>query len=147
MSEGLISTCRVVDTLGQGCNVKIDFGASLFGNWVDKSDNLMALLEDYSDGTVVGRSDNMSHSYAIPPKGAPPTAYGTVDQKAVIILKENATGKQRRIEIPAPKPSMFTYVEDQGWRVTPAAGADIAAQITAMGLTVSFVRGWLKGKK
>jgi hypothetical protein len=148
--EGLKSTCVVTDVLGQRANVSVQFDPTIFGNWVDKSDNIKDLLATYSDGTVTNRSDNMSHSYAVPARGTPPHAYGTVDQKAVIIMKENWSGKQRRIEIPVPKPSMFYHVEEKGWRVTAVAGADIAAKITAMlptGKSISFVSGWLKGKQ
>ena len=155
MAEGLRSTCTVQDTGGQSCNVSIDFGTSIFGNWVDKSNELMALLDAYmvlEDAKVIRRSDNMSHSENkdFKPTGAAPTTpYGTVDQKAIVIMKQQADGKQRRIEIPAPKASMFYRVEGQegGFRVTAVAGNDIAAKITALGLSVTFVRGWLKSKQ
>ena len=139
-----------MDVLGQSCNVSVDFGVSLFGNWVDKSDDLKTLVETYSHGVVIGRSDNMSHSYAVPEKGTPVDGYATVDQKAMIIMRENWSGKNRRIEIPAPLPSMFYDVEDQGFRVTPAAGSNIATMFSSLlptGKTVSFVRGWLKSKQ
>lgn len=153
MAEGLTSTCSVMDKLGQQCKVSVKFPVSIIGNWFDKSNMLQTLLEDYMEPSakVVGRSDNMSHVVTQADRSTwpdPTSRSGTVDQKAVIILRLASADKTpRRIEIPAPVDSMFYKVDESGWRVVLAAGVDIANQITAMGLPVTFIRGWLKSKK
>ena len=150
MADGLTSTCVVKDPTGQQCNVRVYFEPGIFGQWFDKSSALKELIEAQSVCKVVRRSDNFAATGEDVQRGVVQGKYGTVDQKAIVLLRESWTGKTRRIEIPAPKESMFKQVDDQGFRVMEANGIAIAAAYTGMlggSRKVTFIRGWLKSKK
>lgn len=150
MGDGLKSTCVVKDPTGQQCNVSVYFEPGIIGNWFDKSSQLKDAIESLSVAKVVKRSDNYSVTEQDVQKGTVIGAYGTVDQKAIILLRESWTGKTRRVEIPAPKEDIFKQVEDQGFRVKEVNGLAFATLYSGMlpsGKSVTFQRGWLKSKK
>jgi hypothetical protein len=150
MADGLKSTCVVWDPTGQHCNVSMSFEPGIFGQWFDKSGELAELIKAHSVGMVVKRSDTYSTPVDKYVPGNVIGKYGTIDQKIIVILRENWTGKTRKMEIPAPKDNIFKQVEEKGFRLLLPNGLDIAARVSAMlpaGKDVSFVRGWLKGKQ
>jgi hypothetical protein len=72
--------------------------------------------------------------------------YYPMNLYAKILLKEQDTGKIHGVLIYAPIKSMFTQVEDRGFKVTQEIGDQIAACYSSMsGSAHHFKDGWLCG--
>lgn len=146
MSKKLIVSCTVQDKAKQQRQVKYDMGPTLVGWMIRKSDLLSDLLTEYSVGQVARLGDVFSDPVAIDDTAFVTAPYMFTDQKAVITLRDSEGG-HHKIEIPCPKASMFENVPEKGWRVTQAAGLDIAERLTDMGgYALTFVVGKLKSK-
>lgn len=69
------------------------------------------------------------------------------DFEAYVSLRNLSDHKPYAVIIPAPKMSMFDYIEQSGtYRVKKIAGDAIAAAYSAFsGVTLIFEHGWLRG--
>jgi hypothetical protein len=68
-------------------------------------------------------------------------------QYAKVILRRAADGKLYGLLLYAPVKSMFSYVEEQGYRVKQDVGTVLASYYSAMaGETFTFHKGWLQGQ-
>lgn len=125
--------------------------ADFFGWTASKSDALKDFVESYSYAKCVRSGINNAMEYSMPTnflKSAPMKGFDTIDQKAVITLRDTTSGAPHTISIPAPKADIFEPELGQGQRVEPISGAAIAADFsTILGRTMVFEQGWLIGKK
>lgn len=126
--------------------------ADFFGFNVTKVDDLAQFAADWSNALPVASGTTNKKTYALPNgyigSGVVDQGFDTCDQKAVLMLRNTSTGALHRLQIPAPKSSMFGQVLGAGYRVTPTAGAQIATELSAIyGITLMFEQGWLTGKK
>jgi hypothetical protein len=125
--------------------------ADFFGWSSAKSEALRDFIESYSYGKVVRSGINNALQFTMPAGylGTPINlGFDTCDQKAVITLRDTATGAAHTISIPAPKEDIFEARMGDGVRVDPASGAAIAADFSqVLGKTLVFQDGWLIGKK
>jgi len=117
-----------------------------------KADDLKAIAEKYSNARCTGSGTTNKKTFTMPEDFLGTIdidqGFDTVDQKAVCMFRNTGTGQSIRMSIPAPKSSLFTKTLEQGYRITPAIGAEIAADMSAiLGYTVIFESGWLIGKK
>jgi len=142
MAEKAVPNVTVRDISGGQCKSSINLGASLLGNWVDKSNKLQNFVEAFSDAIVVHRSDVFSHGVTIDdPPGYGTGAYRLVDFKARVVLRDPSDDSIHTIQIPAPKESLFEE-KNGDMVVTEAAGAEIVQKLQdELGLTWQFLRG------
>lgn len=170
MAEKLVATITVRDNGGGGAYKKpqratmtLDTGLSVIGNYLDASDVLQKIVESYSCGFWTYRSDVMSHVQQVPSEHVWPTMadqpYLKADIKAVLTFNAqyslggvNTTNRIFRMELPCPKKTLFEDTPE-GMRVTKAMGDAIATLLTnemdgwISGAKVTFIEGWLKGKR
>lgn len=125
--------------------------ADFFGWTTTKSEALKDFVETYSYAKCVRSGINNALQYTMP-NGFLGTVqnlgFDTVDQKAVVTLRDESTGASHTISIPAPKEDIFESSFGNGVRVDRASGDAIAADFsTVLGKTLVFQEGWLIGKK
>lgn len=126
--------------------------ADFFGFNVTKVDDLATFASKWSNAMPVSSGTTNKKEYTLPSgyigSGVVDQGFDTCDQKAIMIFRNSATGASHRLQIPAPKSSIFELRVDGGYRVKPASGADIATELSAIyGVTLIFIEGWLIGKK
>lgn len=117
-----------------------------------KADALMDFAANYSNAEVIRSGVANAKTYTLPPGfiGGPDIEKGfdLVDQKAVLVFRDEDSGASHIVTIPAPNEAMFISVLGEGLRVDPTMGATMAGELgPILGLSLVFEKGWHEGRK
>lgn len=102
------------------------------------------VLQSYSNAKVYRITATQAQGYAGTESSG---EVDNTDFEAYVSLRNLSDHKPYAVIIPAPKMSMFDYIEQSGtYRIKKADGDAIAAAYSAFcGVTLIFEHGWLRG--